>query len=275
MLVASGSISQTELSQALEQQRNSGERLGVILRERGLITPGRLRLTLTRQLATRAMAFCLVLVIGMTSNGATATRATASSVEPAAGSVTAQPVSLERNAPMPQRTNFPSVFGSSETRSADISPFTKWTGILARLNSKSAPMPAALAGLSDASDAAKIEAVNTYYNKIRYVEDKNNYGKSDYWQTPAEFASRGGDCEDYVIAKYAALKALGFKEDQLRMVILTDTWKNLAHAILVVNTADGAKFLDNQYKVVKDVEGFTRYAPIYSINRTGWWRHVS
>jgi len=275
MLVSSGTISQTDLSQALEAQKTSGERLGVILRERGLITPGKLRLTLTRQLAIRAMAFCLVFVMGMASNGVIPTRATASSVEPAAGDASVQTVSLERNAPMPKRAAFPPVFGSGETRSADISPFTKWTGILARLNTKSAPMPSALAGLSDASDVAKIEAVNAYYNKIRYVEDQNNYGKSDFWQTPAEFASRGCDCEDYVIAKYAALKALGFKEDQLRMVILTDTWKNLPHAILVVNTADGAKFLDNQYKVVKDVEGFTRYRPIYSINRTGWWRHVS
>jgi hypothetical protein len=43
---------------------------------------------------------------------------------------------------------------------------------------------------------------------------------------------------------------------------------------LIVYTADGAKFLDNQYKEVKTVSGFDRYRPVYSINRTGWWRHV-
>ena len=60
----------------------------------------------------------------------------------------------------------------------------------------------------------------------------------------------------------------------MRLAIVQDTWKGIPHAILIVYTTDGAKFLDNQYRDVKNVAGFDRYKPVYSINRTGWWRHV-
>ena len=60
----------------------------------------------------------------------------------------------------------------------------------------------------------------------------------------------------------------------MRIAIVHDLQKNIPHAILIVYTDDGVKFLDNQYKSVKDADGFTRYRPIYSINRTGWWRHA-
>jgi predicted transglutaminase-like cysteine proteinase len=186
----------------------------------------------------------------------------------------AQPVSLHPGKAIVQSLRTPSLFGTAESRSADTSAFTKFNKAVALLNDTTAPLPRELAALKDAPLLAKVEAVNAHYNKVRYIEDKNNYGKSDYWAMPAEFTRVGGDCEDYVLAKYSALKDLGVSEDKLRMVILQDTLKNLPHAILVVYTEDGAKFLDNQFKTVKDVAGFTRYAPIYSINRTGWWRHT-
>lgn len=186
----------------------------------------------------------------------------------------AQPVALHPGTALSQSLRTPSLFGSGETRSADTSAFIKFNRAVARLNDTTAPLPRELSMLKGAALLAKVEAVNTHFNKVRYIEDKNNYGTSDYWAMPTEFTRVGGDCEDYVLAKYAALKDLGVSEDKLRMVILQDTLKNLPHAILVVYTEDGAKFLDNQFKTVKDVEGFTRYAPIYSINRTGWWRHT-
>lgn len=285
LLTTKGIISADQLENALRAQRQTGDALGKVLREQGLITTGTLRTTLIQQLAWRAMAAACVFVVGFSTMGfsTTSARATSATLEGSKISKRSTPekdgdvvqASLDRKSPVSKRAVTPQLFGSNETRSADISPFTKFTAVMARLNDKSAPMPAALASLAGASDADKIEGVNTYYNKIRYIEDQNNYGTSDYWQTPAEFASKGGDCEDYVIAKYSALKKLGFTEDKLRFVILQDTWKGIPHAILVVYTDDGAKFLDNQYKTVKNVDGFTRYRPIYSINKTGWWRHVS
>jgi len=219
--------------------------------------------------AALSFAFCFMPC------GTQTASATSLQTSPESGHKTdVQPVSLHPGNALTQSIRTPALFGTAEARSADNSAFTKFNRAVARLNDKTAPLPRELAMLKDAPLLAKVEAVNTHYNKVRYIEDKNNYGTSDYWAMPVEFTRVGGDCEDYVLAKYAALKELGVSEDKLRMVILQDTLKNLPHAILVVYTADGAKFLDNQFKTVKDVDGFTRYAPIYSINRTGWWRHT-
>jgi len=284
LLTDSGRISKSDLETALKIQAQTGNQLGVVLREQGLITKGTLRSMLLQQLAWRSLAAMCVFVVGFSTMGIStqSARATSATLEGTSISKRSTPekdgdvveASLNREAPVSKRSAYPSLFGTSETRSADISPFTKWTAITARLNSKSAPLPSSLSAERGASQAEIVEAVNAYYNKVRYIEDKNNYGTSDYWQTPAEFTSRGGDCEDFAIAKYAALKALGFDENQLRLAIVQDTWKGIPHAILIVYTDDGVKFLDNQYKTVKNVEGFTRYRPIYSINKTGWWRHV-
>ena len=54
------------------------------------------------------------------------------------------------------------------------------------------------------------------------------WGVMDYWETPAEFFQKSGDCEDFAIAKYFALRDLGFPASQMRIVVLKDTLRNLA-----------------------------------------------
>ena len=115
--------------------------------------------------------------------------------------------------------------------------------------------------------------VNTFINKTPYITDSKNWGKSDYWATPVEFFTRGGDCEDFAIAKYVSLRALGVPENRMRIAIVQDTVKNIPHAILVVYTNSGAMILDNQSTVMKSADTVKRYKPIFSINRTAWWVH--
>ncbi len=278
LLVNNGQITDLQLSDALRIQKMSGLALGEVLREQGLISGGDLRVTLAQQMAWRGMAAALAFVIGFSALGIHSARATSAmetgGISRPEISQQVQPAAVNRRDIPAPANQYPALFGTAEVRSADISPFTKWTGVMARLNDRTAPMPQNLAAMAGQSEQDMIRAVNAHYNKVRYIEDKNNWGTSDYWETPVEFTSRGGDCEDFAIAKYAALKNLGFTEDQMRIAIVRDTWKGIPHAILIVYTADGAKFLDNQYKEVKNVAGFDRYAPVYSINRTGWWRHV-
>jgi predicted transglutaminase-like cysteine proteinase len=110
-------------------------------------------------------------------------------------------------------------------------------------------------------------------NEKPYILDNKNWGKSDYWGTPIEFMQRGGDCEDFAIAKYTALRALGVPEERLRIAIVQDTYKNIPHAVLAVYTEDGLFILDNQIKTLVSAESTGRYRPIFSINRTAWWLH--
>ena len=52
---------------------------------------------------------------------------------------------------------------------------------------------------------------------IRYVSDYAQHGEADRWSAPlATFATGKGDCEDYAIAKYVALREAGFPEGDLR-----------------------------------------------------------
>lgn len=167
-----------------------------------------------------------------------------------------------------------------------MSAFTKWTGVLARMqdrsNSKTA-LEAAYAkyGLGSLDELAKaplserIDHINAVVNRVTYREDRDVWGKSDYWATPKETATKGvADCEDYAIAKYALLKATGVPENMIRIAIVRDQQKNIPHAILVVYDQNGPEILDNQSTYVRQASAISWYAPLYSINAQAWWRHI-
>src|SRR3954466_3668069 len=64
-----------------------------------------------------------------------------------------------------------------------------------------------------------LSRVNDFMNRVPWVSDLEHWRATDYWATPAEMiASDGGDCEDFVIAKYFALKELGMPTERLRFV---------------------------------------------------------
>lgn len=176
------------------------------------------------------------------------------------------------------------LFGSSERRSSDTSAFTKWNEMLARFkrqiqNQGNTPdvvrWENKLGALQKMSLRNQIDEVNKYINNITYKSDLKVWQKTDYWATPVEFFSSGGDCEDYAIAKYASLRALGVPDSQMRIAIVKDKIKNIPHALLIVYTDEGAFVLDNQNKKMEEVSNVRRYAPIFSINQNSWWLHTS
>ena len=111
-------------------------------------------------------------------------------------------------------------------------------------------------------------------NKIAYIADKQNYGVDDYWATIEEFMTRGGDCEDYALAKYRSLMQLGFSANELRLVILYDQDKRINHAVLAVMLDGKWKILDNQVQNVRDDDEISNYKPIYAISQNSWWRFI-
>jgi predicted transglutaminase-like cysteine proteinase len=68
----------------------------------------------------------------------------------------------------------------------------------------------------EAGELGELRLCNRYFNTIPYFPDKVHWQMEDYWATPAEtVASHGGDCEDYAIAKYFALKERGIPIEKL------------------------------------------------------------
>src|SRR5690606_17808285 len=94
--------------------------------------------------------------------------------------------------------------------------------------------------LRDASVAEKAKAVDGLVDRmITYQLDSDHYGaqRGEYWASPLETINdRRGDCEDFAILKYFALRHLGVDADRLFVITVGDADKyDLNHAMLAVD----------------------------------------
>lgn len=123
--------------------------------------------------------------------------------------------------------------------------------------------------------AAQVEAVNRWVNRtIEFGEDRDVYGRADYWAPASETLRRGiGDCEDFAIAKMELLSALGISRDKMRLVVARDLVRNADHAVLVVTLAEGAVMLDNMTDRLLDARLPNDYRPIMSFSQDSKWVH--
>lgn len=120
----------------------------------------------------------------------------------------------------------------------------------------------------------QLRTVNRFWNQWPYRQDPEVYKKADYWATPAEFLKNSGDCEDYGIVKYFTLKEIGYTTDTMRIVVLMETIRNIAHAVLVVYIDGDAFVLDNLSNNVLSHSRYRSYLPQYSVNEKFRWAHV-
>lgn len=280
LLVIKGHISPQDLKFALGHQKETAQPLGQIFIKYSMISRRQLTLVLSRQVLLRSVTATLFFMFAMTN--VTGKRAKADSIKdvPATIAIAAPNMSAQ----FTKVSAYPGLFGSDEKPSSNLTPFTKWTGMFARFDRELKNGSAdgviedwkkdlvAYQGLSLKNMAEK---VNRLVNDVRYIGDNKNWGTSDYWATPTEFLKRGGDCEDFAIAKYTALRMLGVPESRMRVAIVHDNQKNIPHAVLVVYTDEGTYILDNQNDRMLDGDRPGRYRPIFSINRTAWWLHTA
>ncbi|MDE1151812.1 MAG: transglutaminase-like cysteine peptidase [Micavibrio sp.] len=276
LLVASGIITEGQLANALISQKENGDRLGKVLLEQGSLSAVQLYRKLAEQWCIKASTAGVALMMQVLTPSVARADDSSGTVRLASAFSTAT-----IRPQLPEGAH-PGLFGTSEIKTAGVAMFPKWTAVMARFDEQMhtqglSPTVQAwkthLQGMHDLTPHEQIEQVNNYINSVRYVEDSVNYKKSDYWATPIEFLTRGGDCEDFAIAKYASLRALGFTTDQMRIAIVQDKVKNVPHAILIVYTDGNAYVLDNQDKRVRNSDEINRYKPIFSLNSNSWWLH--
>ncbi|MFO0390083.1 MAG: transglutaminase-like cysteine peptidase [Alphaproteobacteria bacterium] len=185
-----------------------------------------------------------------------------------------------------------SYFSMSATRSENLQPFPKWTSTLKRFGDQQKLdedkcdtvefHPCAIkswkemiASVEGKNLREQLDAINTWGNEHPYIVDQLNWGMEDFWETPHEFISVNGDCEDYAIAKYYSLKALGVSLDKMRIIIVQDfNLGGIIHAILGVYDEKGDMYiLDNQIDQVMPAMKIYHYRPIYSLNEDWWWAY--
>lgn len=186
----------------------------------------------------------------------------------------------------------PALFGTTELRAQSLAALPQWQHALRQIEAErstyhacakpggTCPSRGAVAWqtmIRDQKGRAPLDqlaAVNRFLNGWRYKDDARNYGRRDYWASPLEFFQNSGDCEDYAIVKYETLRELGFPAEQLRLVVVQDVVRDLAHAVLAVYLDDEVYILDNLTNAVLPQEQLARYVPYYSTNETTRWAHV-
>ncbi len=111
--------------------------------------------------------------------------------------------------------------------------------------------------------------VNRFFNRFRYREDHLHWGQQDYWATPTEFiGTHQGDCEDFVIAKYFALRKIGVPDERLYLTYVKALRQNVAHMVLSYfeNPNSVPLILDNYNPEILRATERQDLLPVYSFN---------
>lgn len=125
-----------------------------------------------------------------------------------------------------------------------------------------------------APEREQLIAVNDFFNGARFVDDRELWQVADYWATPDEFLLRdAGDCEDFAIAKYFTLKAMGVAPDKLRITYVKVESLQQAHMVLAYYPEPQSEplILDNLNRHILPATERPDLRPIYSFNAESLW----
>jgi predicted transglutaminase-like cysteine proteinase len=186
---------------------------------------------------------------------------------------------------LPAATWAAGLFGMMEIKSDRVSSIPKWVDVLGRIDGenllgkcragncsgKQAAWYAMVQDLQGSGRQEQMVRVNRWLNRYPYINDDKLWGVTDFWETPGVFVVKSGDCEDYAIAKYYTLKALGWDESDLRLVVLHDAVRDLPHAVLAVKYNGANYILDNLATEPLQDKYIRQYTPYYAVNADTRW----
>jgi predicted transglutaminase-like cysteine proteinase len=123
---------------------------------------------------------------------------------------------------------------------------------------------------------ARLGEINRAINlAIRPMSDLAQYGEIDVWSSPlVTFTHGAGDCEDYAIAKFVALRQAGIAPEDLRIVIMRDTIRGEDHAVAAARLDGHWLMLDNRRMAMVEDGDVRNYRPLFVIDQSGVMRYV-
>ena len=196
--------------------------------------------------------------------------------------------------------------GSSELMGGSTEPFglsastlsegalrQKWLGVERKLDDERVQLalcdgdrvrcvsPAALQFLAIVDNAraregrARLGEINRAINlAIRPMSDMAQHGQIDVWSSPLDtFATGAGDCEDYAIAKFVALRMAGVSPDDLRIVVIRDSIRGEDHAVTMARLDDHWLMLDNRRMAMIEDADVRNHRPLFVIDDRGVMRY--
>ena len=121
-------------------------------------------------------------------------------------------------------------------------------------------------------DRARLGETNRAINlAIRAESD----GAEDIWSSPlATFARGAGDCEDYAIAKLAALRLAGVADEDLRIVVVRDARAGEEHAVVAARLDGHWLMLDNRRMAMVADDEARSYQPLFVLYQSAVLRYV-
>jgi len=121
------------------------------------------------------------------------------------------------------------------------------------------------------SARARVGLINRAANlAISPVDDEVQWGVADHWSNPLEtLLSNRGDCEDYAILKYAALLQAGIAKDDVKIIVLQNSFPNEQHAAVATRVDGQWLILDNRtLTLVRDTD-VARAIPEFVLDHHG------
>lgn len=138
-----------------------------------------------------------------------------------------------------------------------------------------------LSTTQDQGEMARLQAINDFFNRrIVFRDDLQVWGQIDYWASPFEMLGKGeGDCEDFALAKYFSLRAVGVAAAKLRLVYVRAQLGGpggplQAHMVLAYYAQPEAEplILDNLISELRLASRRPDLTPVFSFNAEGLWQ---
>lgn len=123
---------------------------------------------------------------------------------------------------------------------------------------------------------ARLGEINRAINlAVRAMSDEAQYGETDVWASPlATFGRGAGDCEDYAIAKFTALRLAGMAAEDLRILIVRDAARGEDHAVAAARLDGHWLTLDNRRMAMIEDTDIRNYRPTFVMDRESIRRYA-
>jgi predicted transglutaminase-like cysteine proteinase len=116
---------------------------------------------------------------------------------------------------------------------------------------------------------ARIGEVNRSINLA--IRPRSRFARSraqDAWRGPlSALAAEIGDCKDYAVAKYVALRQTGVPDQDLRLIIIRDARVHENHAVVTVRLDGRWLVLDNRWLALAEDRELPRFTPLFSLGQ--------
>jgi predicted transglutaminase-like cysteine proteinase len=164
----------------------------------------------------------------------------------------------------------------------------KWTGVEADINAESKILARCHDNAESCPSSAKnflaiiaegrahtgrsrIGVINRAINlAIQPMSDLAQWGVPNRWIAPLVTLTTGrGNCKDYAIAKYVALREAGVADDDVRLVIVRNLAADEDHAVTAVRLDGNWIMLDNRWLTLVEDNEMDRVIPLFVLDDAG------